>query len=558
MTKASKRPEEEVFQDLYDQTDFSFIQGEIRQRIKAALEKENLDFTDRINLEHPDDAENGDYSTNLSFVLAKKLKKSPVEIGQKLAQILNEDEYFRQVNFAAPGFINFFLSKQVLINIIAQIDKEASDFGTQTIGQDKKIQVEFISANPTGPLTVPNARGGFTGDTLARVYTKLGFVTEREYYINDFGNQIAKLGESVFYYYRKLQGQEREFPEDGYQGEYIEDIAKDLHAEEKDLSLEEVQTKALQMNIESAKKTVARMGIDYDTWFAESSLHKSKKIQETLDQLIKDNKAYEKDGAWWLRSTEYYDDKDRVLIRDNKVPTYIMGDLAYHTDKFRRDFDKVINIWGADHHGDVARLHAGLHFLGIDDNKLKILLVSLMKMEQDGKEVRMSKRKGVFVLMNDLLDKVPLDVLRFFSQMYDIKSPMVFDLDLALDTSERNPVYYVQYAHARLCSILRKAPQDLKNTEADLSVLTNEELFIIKELIRFPELLVTVARDYEVHLMTHYAIELAKKFHAYYQRYQVLSDDQEISAARLKLVAAVKIVLANTLDALGVEAPEKM
>ncbi|GAH34858.1 unnamed protein product, partial [marine sediment metagenome] len=468
----AKRIEEDVFKDVFEKSDLEFVMGEIRKRIQNVLLDQRIEFDERINLEHPEDPENGDYSTNISFVLAAKLSKSPIEIGQMLQVELSKDDYFREVKFAKPGFVNFFLDKRELLNIVEEILDQGDSFGSSQIGSSKKIQFEFISANPTGPLTVPNARGGFAGDTLAQVYERLGFSVEREYYINDFGNQVEKLGESVYYYYRRLQGQERRFPEDGYQGEYIKEIAKDIYAEDENLSFDEVVKKALEMNLVSIRETVAKMGIEFDVWFSEKSLHESGAVAKTFEKLKESDKVYQEDGAWWMKSTEFHDDKDRVLMKKDGEPTYIMGDLAYHLDKFSRDFDKVVNLWGADHHGDVARLFAGLHFLGIDENKLQIILVQLMKMEQEGKEVRMSKRKGVYVLMDELLDTVPLDVLRFFSLMYDVKSPMVFDLDLALDTSERNPVYYVQYAHARLCSILRKVPSDIKNTKADLQSLT--------------------------------------------------------------------------------------
>ncbi|MBU1119361.1 arginine--tRNA ligase [Patescibacteria group bacterium] len=544
---------------IYKRTDSLFVQGEIRAKIKSVLSSLKIDYADPIHIEQPEDSSHGHFATNIAFSLAKSAKKSPIEIGEKLANILSEDEYFKRVDFVKPGFINFFIANYVLEDVVRTIIAEGARFGGSDIGKGTKVQVEFISANPTGPLTFPNARGGFTGDTLSSVFEKVGFDVDREYYINDSGNQVTKLGGSVYHYYKDMSGEEFPFPEDGYKGGYIEEIAHELHKESAGLSLEEVTTKALAMNIASAKETVSKMGITFNTWIHEKDLLDSGAIDTALDRLKKSGNVYEKDGAWWLASSTYNDDKDRVLIRENGAPTYVMGDIAYHSDKFeKRKFDKVINVWGADHHGDVARLKAGVHFLGIDDAKLDILLISLMKMEQEGKEVRMSKRKGVYVLMNDVLETVPLDVLRYFSLMYDVNSPVVFDLDLALDTSERNPVYYVQYAHARMSSIIRKAPEDVINSPVDLSILTDEELTIVPLLIKFHDLVHAIARNYEVHLLTHFAVELAKAFHNFYHHYRVISEDTAVSSARLELVKAIKTTLENTLTLLGVSAPEKM
>lgn len=553
------KAQSDIFNSLFKDSENLFLEGEVRTRVAIALKSLDITFDGFIHLEHPEDELHGDFATNISFKLSGLLKTSPIEIGQKLADKLGEDDYFKRVEFAVPGFINFFLSKDVFISVLEDITTQVSDYGKTAIGDGKKVEIEFISANPTGPLTFPNARGGFTGDTLSRVFEKNGFDVTREYYINDYGNQVTRLGASVYHEYVLLKGEDSTAPEDGYKGDYIKDIAAVLHQNNQELTREEVVAQSLEINIASAKETVERMGIDFNVWFSEKHLHESGQVDEVLERLKVDGKTYEKDGATWLKTSEYGDDKDRVVVKSTGEKTYIMGDLAYHLDKFvTRKNDIVINVWGADHHGDIARLRAGLHFLGLDEQRLDIILIALMKMKKEGNEVKISKRAGTYVLMNDVLDTVPLDVLRFFSQMYDVKTPMTFDLDLALDTSERNPVYYVQYAHARMSSIIRKAPHDLENSNVDLSVLTEEELTIMKKLIRFPELMISVAKNREVHHLPHYALELAKAFHHFYHHYQVISDDVEVSNARLHVVKAVQVVLKNTLDIIGVSAPEKM
>lgn len=549
----------ELFDTLFEGTDALFVEGEVRVRITQALAALEIDFSDRIHLEHPEDAAHGDYATNIAFKLAGMQKTSPIEIGEKLAEKLNEDDYFKRVEFVKPGFINFFLSKDVFLNVVSEALDQRELFGKTSLGDGKKILFEFISANPTGPLTFPNARGGFTGDTLARVFDMHGFKAEREYYINDYGNQVNNLGNSVFYEYQLLQGKDAEEPENGYKGEYIKDIAAVLFQENKELTKEEVTEKALAFNIASAKETVEQMGIDYDTWFSERALHESGAVEKTLKTLREKGFVYDKDGATWLKTTEHCDDKDRVLVKSTGEKTYIMGDLAYHLNKLEeRKYNIAVNVWGADHHGDIQRLRAGIHFLGFDDNRIDTILIALMKMQKDGEEVKISKRAGTYVLMNDVLDAVPLDVLRFFAQMYDVNSPMTFDLDLALDTSERNPVYYVQYAHARMSSILKKAPRDAQSVELDLSMLTEEELKIVGKFIQYRELMMNVAKNREVHHIPHFAVELAKEFHAFYHHYKVITDDVKLTRARLAIVEAVQVVLRNTLNTIGVSAPEKM
>lgn len=543
-------------EELTAPLDSQYTEGKIREIIKNFLDTKKVKI-DHIHLEHPEDATHGDYATNIAFKLAGMLKTSPQTIGEEMAEKLSQDAFFEKVEFAAPGFVNFFLSKKVKIELITEINNKKTQFGASDIGKNSKLQIEFISANPTGPLTFPNARGGFTGDVLARVYTLIGLSITKEYYINDYGNQVNKLGKSVEAEYKALKGEEVEYPEDGYKGEYIKEIAKQLFDENQNLSFEEITEKSLEINIESAKETTEKMGIVFDNWFHEKELHESGKVDKALEELKSLGKIYEKDGAVWLKTTDFGDDKDRVVVKSDGEKTYIMADIAYHLNKFiERKFDIVINIWGADHHGDIKRLRAGIDFLGVDEKKLEIPLASMMKMTKNGEEFKISKRAGTYVLMNDVLEQVPVDVLRYFSLMYDLNSPMTLDLDLALDTSEKNPVYYVEYAHARMASIIRKADQDFAN--ANLDLLTNEELEIVTLLMEFPEIVHLVARSKEVHHLPHYALKLAKAFHKFYHDFQVISDDQELTKARLALVSAVKTTLKNTLALIGISAPEKM
>lgn len=507
----------------------------------------------------------GDYATSVALKLAKLAKKGPHDISYFISnQILamtRDKHVFEKIEVVHPGFINFFLDQHYLQKNVQEILKTGSKYGSSNIGRNKKIQIEFISANPTGPLTVANGRGGFFGDTLANVLEKSGFKVIREYYINDAGRQVRLLGESAMASLGLISKSE-----DHYQGDYVNELAK-KHKKfilaNKDDSLKTGKRLAGDILKTMIKPPIKKMGIKFDVWFSESSLHgKGKLIEKVFARLKKKNLVYEQEGAEWFKSTAFGDDKDRVLKTSEGEWTYAMPDIAYHYNKFAvRKFNKVINIWGADHHGYVPRLKAALAAFDFA-KKLDVVIVQLVRLMEKGQEVRMSKRKGTYVTIDDLLDEVGPDVARFFFLMSSVQSHMDFDLTLAKEKSEKNPVFYIQYAHARIASILRKTKK-LKpktyNLKPDLSLLTHpSELELMKELLRFSEIVQDVAENHTIHHLPTYALELAAKFHAFYRDCRVISEGKEMTLARLTLVKATQITLANTLDLMGVTAPEKM
>ena len=503
-----------------------------------------------IKIEHPEEKAHGDYATNVAMVIAKQIKKNPLEIAENLkSEILNfKSSYFDKVEIAGPGFINFFISKEYLQKKVGEILKQKDKFGQLRIGHNKKVQIEFISANPTGPLTIGNARGGPFGDVLGNVLKRAGFRVEKEYYINDYGMQILTLGHSV------LKDGEAQ-----YKGDYIDYLNKKIKEKDPDRAGESAAKIIIE---EMIKKTISRMGIKYNEWFSENSLHKSGKVDDALEVLNKKGLIYEKEGAKWFRSSKYGDERDRVVVKADGLKTYLAGDIAYHRYKFeKKEFDKVIDVWGADHYGDVLGLMAGVEALGHKD-KLEIILHQFITLIEKGEKKKMSKRKGIYVTMDELLNLIGLDIVRFFFLQKSINTHLNFDLDLARQQSEKNPVYYVQYAHARICSILRKLKmknEKLKITIKNLKLLNHpNELVLIKQLIRLPEIIEDTAKDYQVQRIPQYVIDLATSFHQFYRDCQVLTEDKNLSEARLGLILATKIVLKNTLNLMGISAPEKM
>ncbi len=525
----------------------------IREKIK-----EILNIPEAI-IEVPENKNFGDYSTSVALKLAKKENKDPLAMAQDLAQrIKNNDasrEIFAKIEVVPPGFINFTLVESYLQKETAEILRQKEDYGKTNSGGGEKIQIEFISANPTGPLTLGNGRGGFYGDVLANVLACAGYGVKREYYINDAGYQVEILGHSVL---KDAKAQ--------YKGDYIELLNKKLIGFWKTKDPKKVGKKAADHIIaEMIRPTIARrMKIKFDEWFFESKLSgKTEKIQQLLKQK---DLTYEQDGALWFRSTQFGDDKDRVLITSasqerGQEATYLLPDIAYHHKKFVDDkFDKVIDIWGADHHGYVARLQAAGKALGVwNEENLKIIIMQLVRLLEGGKEVKMSKRAGIYITLDELLDEIPLDVARFFFLMRAPDTHMDFDLDLAREQSEKNPVYYIQYAYARLTSILRKAQNNFQFPISNFQLLNHPvELELIKQLIRLPEVVENTARDYQVQRLPQYALDLVRAFHRFYEECRVISADKEKSRARLGLVEATRIVLKNTLDLMGISAPEKM
>ncbi|BCR04087.1 arginine--tRNA ligase [Desulfuromonas versatilis] len=525
-----------------------------------------------FTLEVPAHPEHGDFATNLAMVLARAEKKAPRKIAEALIAALGEsDGLWREVSIAGPGFINFFLTNRCWYGVLDEVVRSGESYGRSKNGAGVKVQVEFVSANPTGPLHIGHGRGAATGDAVAALLEAAGYEVQREYYVNDAGNQVAMLGRSIWVRCRELQGETLPFPEDGYKGDYVRDIARSLLAEgQAELAgLDEAQAIALCSDYGVRKMTewidgdLREFGVHFDNWYSERTLYQRDLVTKELGKLRERDLTFEQDGALWLRTTDFGDDKDRVLLRSGGEPTYFASDVAYHIEKFERGFDKVIDVWGADHHGYVPRMKAMLAGLGHQPDDLEVLMIQMVNLLRDGQPVTMGKRSGEFVTLREVIDEVGRDACRFFFLTRRSDSQLDFDLALAKKQSNENPVFYVQYAHARVCSINRNAADQgvqapaMGEVDFDRLVL-EEELALAKLLARYPEVVEGAARVLEPHRITFYLQELAAQFHSYYNRQRVLSDDLETSRARLYLVNSIRIVLKNALLLLGVSAPEQM
>lgn len=556
------------------------------QRAGALSEGEAPNF----NIEVPADRANGDYSTNAAMVGARVFRLPPVKIAQAIKENMSlEGTYFEKVEIAGPGFINFFLCDEYYADILLEIHQAGESYGRSDYGKGKTVNVEFVSANPTGPMHMGNARGGALGDCLAAVLDYAGYEVSREFYVNDAGNQIDKFALSLDIRYRQLAGESIELPEDSYHGEDITERAKQFRDAFGDKYLsetEQVRRKALvefalPKNLENMKAAMAKYRIDYDLWFSELTLHNGGELKETIDILTEKGYTYEKDGALWYKNievqtemllsqgkTQEYIDKlelkDDVLIRANGNPTYFAADIAYHRNKLeKRGFDKAIDVWGADHHGHVARMKGAMKAVGIDPDRLDILLMQFVRLVRDGEVVRMSKRTGKAITLVDLLNEVPIDAVRFLFNIREPGSLMDFDLDLAVEESSQNPVYYCQYAHARICSILSKLESEGKKarlcTKNELTKLVcPEERELIRYLSTLGDVIINAAKNYDPAKVTHYAVELATHFHKFYNACRVGVEDEELMQARLFLCICVKDTMKSILNMLKVDSPEKM
>ncbi|MCD9022403.1 arginine--tRNA ligase [Cohnella silvisoli] len=525
-----------------------------------------------ITLEVPKDKTHGDLATNLAMQLTKIAKKNPRQIAEAIIEKLGTGRAsIQSAEIAGPGFINFKLDKSYLYPIIGEVLTQGSQYGEVQAGQGKKVQVEFVSANPTGSLHLGHARGAAVGDALCNVLSTAGYKVTREYYINDAGNQVNNLAKSIEARYRQTLGQTVEMPEDGYHGEDIVGFAQELAEQEGDrlLSLSDderfdfFRTYGLEKELAKIKRDLARFGVQFDEWYSESSLYENDQVTVVLDALKAQGHVYELDGAVWLSSTTFGDDKDRVLVKNDGSYTYLTPDAAYHMGKYARGYDQMINIWGADHHGYIPRMKAAMAALGNDPDKLTVLIAQMVSLFQNGEKVKMSKRTGKAVTMEDLMDEVGVDAIRYFFTMRSMDSHLDFDMDLAVSKSNENPVFYVQYAHARICSIFRQAEEQgiavLPWQEAAISRLNTEQEFdLLRKIGELPETIAEAARIYAPHTIIRYVYELASQFHSYYKAERVITEDMEQSQARLQLLAALKVTLANTLALVGVSAPDKM
>ena len=554
---------------------------ELRNTIRSAMEKAcangELPQADipEFSIEVPADRAHGDWATNAAMVSARAFHAAPRKIAEAITNNLSLDgTYFDRFEIAGPGFINFFLSKQFYVDVLKDIEALGTEYGRSDYGQGKKIMVEFVSANPTGPMHMGNARGGALGDCLAAVLDAAGYSVWLEFYVNDAGNQIEKFGNSLEARYLQIyKGEDAvEFPEDGYHGDDIKERAAQFAEEFGDRYVDaapEDRRKALvefalPRNIAKMKADLAKYGIQYDEWFLESKLHNDGELEETI-QILKDNGlTYDKEGALWYRATTFGAEKDEVLVRQNGNPTYFAADIAYHRNKFaKRGFDRCIDVWGADHHGHVARMKAAMDAVGLDGSKLDIVLIQLVRLVRNGEVVRMSKRTGKAIQLADLLDEVPVDAARFLFNMREATSQMDFDLDLAVQQDAQNPVYYVQYAHARICSILKalkaEGIEPRACTDEELALLnTQEEIDLIRHLSAYTDEIVAAAKDYDPARITRYVITLANLFHKFYNTCRVKDEEDHLRAARICLCEAAATVIRNVLSLLKISAPESM
>ncbi|MEO3217590.1 arginine--tRNA ligase [Ruminococcus bicirculans (ex Wegman et al. 2014)] len=526
-----------------------------------------------FNTEIPADSKNGDVSTNAAMVCARPFRNNPRKIAEAIVSKIDlNGSYFARCEVAGPGFINFFYSPEWYATVVATVLEQKEKYGETDLGAGKSVLVEFVSANPTGPMHIGNARGGAIGDCLASVLEKAGYEVAREFYINDAGNQIEKFKTSLEVRYLQIYKPETELPEDAYKGQDIIDHANAFNeiygdkyvnadSEERRQALCDF---ALPKNIQKLHDDLGKYRIQYDKWFNESTLHKDGSVQRVIEQLKASGHTYEKDGALWFKTTEFGDEKDRVLVRENGVPTYLVPDIAYHYNKLAvRKFDKAVDIFGADHHGYIARIKASMTALGVDADRLDIVIMQMVNLVRNGEKYKLSKRSGKAITLSTLLDEIPIDAARFFFNLREPNSHFDFDLDLAVSQTSQNPVYYVQYAHARICSVLKKMNDErieVKSLDkAALSVLTApEEQEMIKHLATLPNVINEAAKAYDPAKVTKYVIDLATMYHKFYNNCRIMGEDESVMQARLSLSLAVKQVIKNILDMLKITCPESM
>ncbi|MBU1090927.1 MAG: arginine--tRNA ligase [Candidatus Omnitrophica bacterium] len=517
-----------------------------------------------LYLDFPTDTRFGDLSTNIALRISKIVKKPPLSIARDLVGIIKEslkdslvNDYIKEVSAEGAGFINFYLEHKYFYQQLKCLILKGEKSQALTVGKGERVLIEFVSANPTGPLSVAHARQAVVGDCLANILEFLGFKVKREYYLNDEGNQIDILAESVRLRIKELGGENIEFPENYYQGEYIYEIAKKVQGQK--IKDEEVSDFAVEYILKTIKEDLKEFKVRFDYWFSQKQLGRSREIARTLDLLKKKGFLYEKDGALWFKSTDLGDDKDRVVIKSDGAYTYLAPDIAYHRGKYKRRFKWLINLWGPDHHGYIKRLKAAVQSLGHAGSTLSIIIVQLASIFKEGKPLEMSTRRGQYITLREVLDEVGSDAARFFFLMRKTSSHLDFDLDTAKKQTSENPVYYVQYAHARICSILRQSHTENFKKNADLSLLKErEEIALIKKTLQFSYILNICHKTQDPYMLTVYLQELAETFHRFYDLHKVLGEDDRLTKARLSLIEAARIIINSGLRLLGVSTPEKM
>jgi arginyl-tRNA synthetase len=543
------------------------LENIILSAFNKAFEKGDLKSPNKTQpvIEKPRQESHGDFSTNIAMVSSSIQKMAPAKIAGILVDNIDDPNHLiEKLEIAGPGFINFYLCPDAWLAMLNNIHEQGDRYGSSNLGNNEAVLVEFVSANPTGPLHIGHGRGAAVGDAIASILAFSGYDVKREYYINDSGRQIRTLGRSVYLRYCEMMGQSIEYPEDCYQGDYIRELAQQeknvLQNLDADDAISTCASKAAHIILEGIKSDLKDFRVTFNNWYSEQSLYDSGKISKTFEWAREKNLIYDKDGAVWFRTESFGDEKDRVIRKKDGQNTYFASDIAYHKDKFDRGFNRLIEVWGADHHGYIERLSAAIESFGKKRDQFDVILVQLVNLLRNGEPVAMSTRAGKFVTLKDVVDEVGPDACRFLFLMRHHDSPLDFDLELAKKQTNDNPVYYVQYVHARISSILRKALDESKNGACDtLSVLnTPDDLRLIKSLTEFPETVMTSAIRLEPHRVTYYLTHLASLFHNYYNQNRVLTDDKNLTSARLYLVKAVQTVIRNGLTLLGVNAPESM
>ena len=550
----------------------------VRKLINSALDqaKNNGDLElfvmPEVVVEKPKEEKFGDFSTSLAMGLSKSERRKPYEVAEILSRHLqSSEEYIASVTIAGPGFLNLIMKPIFFLERLVKVVEQGDQYGSSNAGQGKKVLLEFVSANPTGPLHVGHGRGAAVGDMLGRLLDKAGYDVSTEYYINDVGNQMNTLGRSTWARYLELQGKVNEFPADYYQGDYIKDIARDIKNKHGNEFLNKTEEQVLSFFREYAlgsvldgiKKDLSDFDVSFDRWFSEKNLYDQKLVDTSVNWLREEKHVYDKDGAVWLKSSKFNDEKDRVLIKQSGEKTYFCSDIAYHKNKIDRGFEWIVDLWGADHHGYVPRMKSALKAMGYDESVFKVMLIQFVSLKRGGEKVSMSTRSGEFETLAEVIKDVGLDATRFFFLMRSSDTHLDFDLELAKKESADNPVFYIQYAHARICSIFRKATENgiklLDSADIDLSPLKNEEEFImIKKILSFGETIEKSAELLEVHRIAFYLQDLVGTFHRYYSRNRIVSDDHALSSARLFLMNCLRITIRNGLSVMGVSAPDRM
>jgi arginyl-tRNA synthetase len=550
------------------------LQNILRSALNKARDSGDIELSEvpSFTVEKPREARFGDFYTNLAMVIASRLTRKPRDVANLIKNNINGySNLISKIEIAGSGFINFFMTPDFWLEGLRDVISKDSRYGSLAIGRNEKVLVEFVSANPTGPLHVGHGRGAVIGDVLSNILRKAGYDVDKEYYINDVGLQMETLGISTLIRYKQILGENAEFPENGYKGGYINDIARDIILKKGNYFLQTTDKESLPFFInfsagvilDGIKKDLENFGIVFNRWYSEKSLYEKGMVDEIIKWLKEREFIYEKDGALWLKASAFGDEKDRVVRRGTGYYTYLASDIAYHKEKYERGFKKVINVWGADHHGYIPRIRSAIKALGFDNKTFSVLLVQLVNLKRGGEVISMSTRSGEFTELSHVVREVGKDAVRFFCMMRSSDSHLDFDLDLAKEQSSENPVYYVQYAHARICNILKQAevckikiPDVLSINLQPLKL--SEELSIIKKILIFPELIEKMAVSLEPHLITHYLLDLSGDFHSYYNKYRVISDDNDLTIARLTMVKALGVVIKNSLNILGVTAPEEM